>query len=990
MPEQEYLPPELVTRIRALRHRLKLSQHQFAELTNVPVTLFQQWEQGTLPPPASYWRRILQAETQGLEALSSDGRGPGHVFEARSASPSSADHLDGEDHFPPDFRADPDVVRTFVEGQRLAYGHLFNPTFATETSRIDPLPHQIIAVYDHLLPQPRLRFLLADDAGAGKTIMTGLYLREMLARRLISRVLIVPPAGLVGNWLYEMQTLFNLTFRIVTGSDARAGNPFCDEGSDLLIVSIDTLAGERLFARLQEETVQPYDLVIFDEAHKLAASRGADLRVRRTDRYRLAEALAGVTSEEQRWSLSWSCRHLLLLTATPHMGKDFPYYCLWKLLEPDALSTLDAFNAYPAEARRRHFLRRTKEELVSFDGKPIYPTRISDTLSYHLSQGEISEQALYDGTTHYIQTLYNRAQVLNRSAARLAMSVFQRRLASSTWALLRSFERRAQKLGRLIEALRSGQLDWSGIQKQQHQLDTIADIFAEKTADEENDAAGQEENERNEDALLGGTLATSLRELEAELHQVEALRDLAEQVSKAGAESKFETLREILIDPRYRQEKLLIFTEHRDTLEFLVRRFKGMGLGDQVAQIHGGMDYQEREAQVAAFRKDSSEAGSARYLIATDAAGEGINLQVCHLMVNYDLPWNPARLEQRMGRIHRYGQKHDPVLIMNLVSKETREGRVMARLLEKMEGIRKELGSGKVFDVIGRLFQQVSLSDYLIHMDLHEPDAEIEHQLLGTLTPNQVRALEAREQAIYGASESIRSALPRLRRSMEQKLYQRLLPGYVRHFVEQAAPLMHIGLQGSLDGLFQLRPATPGALDWLLPLLETYPAPMRGRYTLSPSSGGEPAIFLHPGEPIFDRWQSVFCDRFAAHALQGAVFVDPSAERPYLYHLALITVVRIMAGGHYAATCRRHDAGRRTSQGLCAERAGSARHRCPTGDGARDAGRTRALYRAWLYLSGYRAVRDAQTLERARAGRGRTGQRRIDAHQDAAKSLATA
>ncbi len=890
MPEYEYAPSDISTRIKALRLRLKLSQQQFADLTDVPATLFKQWENGTIQPPASYWQRILVAETEGIQMLSRDGRIPDRVAEAGANYQTDVDQIDREESFPTDFLAEPDIVRTFVEGQRLTYGHLFNPTFATETSRIDPLPHQLIAVYDHMLKQPRLRFLLGDDAGAGKTIMTGLYLREMLARRLISRVLIVPPAGLVGNWAYEMHHLFNLPFRIVTGSDARLGNPFRDAGSNLVIVSVDTLAGERMFSRLQED--EGYDLVVFDEAHKLAANRGADFRVRRTDRYRLAEALAGVTSEEKRWSLSWSCRHLLLLTATPHMGKDFPYYCLWKLLEPDALSTLDAFNAYPIEARQRHFLRRTKEELVYFDGSPIYPTRISNTLSYKLSQGEVSEQTLYDGTTHYIQTFYNRAQLLNRSAARLAMSVFQRRLASSTWALLCSFERRARKLETLIEAIRTGQLDWASIEKEQHKLDTITDIFDEKTADEETDVPGREENERNEDDLLGGTLATSLKELAAELRQVEELRNLAEQVYKTGEESKFEKLREILSSPLYRHEKWLIFTEHRDTLEFLVRRLKGMGLGGQIAQIHGGMNYQEREEQMVAFRKASEETGSARYMIATDAAGEGINLQVCYLMVNYDIPWNPARLEQRMGRIHRYGQKHNPVFIMNLVAEKTREGRVMTTLLEKMENIRKELGSDKVFDVIGRLFQEVSLSEYLARMSSQEQETEIEQRLFGTLTPEQVRALEARERTIFGEDGSVRSALPRLRQSIEQEMYHRLLPGYVRHFVEKAAPLMYIRIEGNLDGIFQLTPFTQDALNWLLPLLETYPAEVRGRYTLYPSRANEPATFLHPGEPIFDRWQSVFCDHFALQALRGAIFIDPSAEKPYFYHLALITVTR--------------------------------------------------------------------------------------------------
>jgi transcriptional regulator with XRE-family HTH domain len=197
MPEYEYALSDVSTRMKALRLRLKLSQQQFADLTGVPVTLFKQWEDGIIQPPASYWQRILVAETEGLQMFSPNGRIAGRVAEAGADYQTDVDQIDREERFPTDFLAEPDVVRTFVEGQRLAYGHLFNPTFATETSRIDPLPHQLIAVYDHMLKQPRLRFLLGDDAGAGKTIMTGLYLREMLARRLISRVLIVPPAGLV-------------------------------------------------------------------------------------------------------------------------------------------------------------------------------------------------------------------------------------------------------------------------------------------------------------------------------------------------------------------------------------------------------------------------------------------------------------------------------------------------------------------------------------------------------------------------------------------------------------------------------------------------------------------------------------------------------------------------------------------------------------------------------------------------------------------------
>ena len=486
-----------------------------------------------------------------------------------------------------DFTTDPEVVRVVSEGERLACCHQFNPAFAAEISRIDPLPHQRLAVYDHMLTQPRLRFLLADEPGAGKTIMAGLYIREMLSRRLIRRVLIVPPAGLVGNWERELRTLFGLDFRIVTGGEARSGNPFAGPGGDMIIVSVDTLGGDRPFARLQEPAVEPYDLIIFDEAHKLGADRQPDFTIRRTDRYRLAEALAGIPVGDPRWSLDWSCNHLLLLTATPHMGKDFPYYALWRLLEPDVLSTVDAFNAYPPNARRRHFIRRTKEEMVRFDGSRIYPNRVTDTLSYDLTQGEVSEQTLYDRTTDYIETYYNRARILNRSAARLAMSIFQRRLASSTYALLRSFERRLEKLDTLIQSIESGRITADELAIMQRKLD-VKDVLDEETGDEEASKNGQEENEVAEGKAMGGVVAVSLAELSAEHAQVEALLRLAKQVDAKGDESKFDKLREVLEDPTSRDEKLIIFTEHRDTLYYIVRRLERLGFAGQIASIHGG------------------------------------------------------------------------------------------------------------------------------------------------------------------------------------------------------------------------------------------------------------------------------------------------------------------------------------------------------------------------------------------------------------------
>jgi superfamily II DNA or RNA helicase len=783
------------------------------------------------------------------------------------------------------------VVRAIAEGERLSFGHLANPAFAIEISQIDPLPHQRLAVYEHMLKQERLRFLLADDAGAGKTIMTGLYIREMLSRRLLKRILIVTPAGLVGNWKSELGRLFSLPFRVVIGADARNTNPFVGDGSDRVIISIDTLASSPVFARLKESAVEPYELVVFDEAHKLSAHRYPDFRIKKTDRYRVAEALAGVRDQEEPYTLPWSAHHLLLLTATPHMGKEYPYYALWKLLEPEVLSTFEAFQEYPRERRKLHFLRRTKEEMVHLDGTPMDPKRVSDTLGYELTQGPISEQTLYDQTTEYLRHVYNKAKMLNRSAARLAMSVFQRRLASSTYALLRSFERRIEKLTELIAQIQDGQLTIEQLIMMQRRIREDDDLFDSATPDEESAHDGCEENEVAEDNLLAGVVAASLLDLQEELTQVRSLRDLAKRVYDAGTESKFERLREILIDPKFGEEKLIIFTEHRDTLEFLVRRLEGLGYTGQVAQIHGGMEYTERETEVERFRQPVNE-GGARFLVCTDAAGEGINLQFCWIMINYDIPWNPARLEQRMGRIHRYGQKHDPVVILNLVAPNTREGRVLQTLLKKLEDIRKELGSDKVFDVIGRLFEGVSIKRYMEMATAENRTEEAARELEGRLTKQQVEALVARERALYGTGGDVATALPRLREDLTRELYHRLLPGYVRQYFENAAPLVGIEIVGDPGGCFSLRSTGGTGVAPLLEVLETFTAKQRACLSFVRPKDHQSGVWIHPGEPVFEAFRALVNERLGDQARRGAVFVDPATEKPYLFHVALVSIVR--------------------------------------------------------------------------------------------------
>lgn len=855
-----------------LRTRLGMTQSQFAERLGVTNVTVSRWETGQARPN-KLARKTLAALAQTCRGSATSRaaavRDPGGVCVSRPA-PLAVD-----------FQSDGEAVRLFVEGERLRCGHLFSPVFATETAVIDPLPHQIVAVYDRMLPQPRLRFLLADDAGAGKTIMAGLYIREMLSRRLIGRVLVVSPAGLVGNWKSEMSKLFSLRLREVTGADCQTDNPFAGPDSNLAIVSIDTLSGDRAFARLAEASTSPYDLVIFDEAHKLSASRNTDLSYETTDRYKLAEMLAGADPLQETnppRSLSWHARHLLLLTATPHMGKDFPYYALWRLLEPMVFRTWEAFITLPMSVRKPFFLRRSKEEMVNFDGSRMFKPRVSETLSYDLND---LESQLYEDLTTYVRTHYNRARILNRSAARLAMSVLQRRAASSTWAILRSLDRRLHRLDDHIARIMGNELTDQEFQDQQRRM-RLADIEDEKTGDEEEGEGGFEERDWTEEEAMGATAASTVAELQAERAEVESIRLLARRVYDAGEETKFEKLSQVIADPRFRDEKLLIFTEHRDTLDFLVSQLEGMGYAGQVASIHGGMPYEDREAQMEDFRK------RCRFMVATDAAGEGINLQFCWILVNYDIPWNPARIEQRFGRIHRYKQKHDPVVLVNLVANRTREGVVISTLLTKLEMIRKEMGSDKVFDVIGRQFLGMSLRDIIMEAVVGDDADDASRQLEGRLTAEQIRAIAEADATLRATGGDVALRLPDLIARRDKDLLRRLLPASVCRFVEMSAPRLGASIRGDVADRFWLERLPMGLALAMEEATEGRLIPL----TANKPSPDDEVLFLRPGEPFFDFYRDYFCERESAAALRGAAFVDPYAREPYFYHLARVAVLR--------------------------------------------------------------------------------------------------
>ena len=769
------------------------------------------------------------------------------------------------------FRADANLVRLVAEAHRLQHAYLFNPIFATETSLIDPLPHQFIAVYEHLLKHFPLRFLLADDAGAGKTIMAGLYIQESLLRRQVERVLIVPPAGLIGNWERELRVCFRLPFRILSSADAIHTNPFADPENRLAIVSLDTLRQERMQDHLFE--ARPYDLIVFDEAHKLSARYELDGTVHKSKRYELAEQIAAQQ------------KSLLLLTATPHMGKDDAYYFLWRLLLPEHLAAQKAFERFPDKEKSKHLLRRMKEDMVTFDGEPIYPPRRSRTIAYPLKQGKVSEQSLYDAVTAYCEKYFDLAGQYNRSAAKMAMMVLQRRLASSTFALLRSLIRRAEKLRITLRNLKDGRLSTEGLEKAQAELSDI-DIRDEKTGDEEEVIDGNEEAEQIDKNLERATAARSITELETEISHVQSLVELARKVYNLKAESKFEKLWEALQE--YQDTKVLVFTEHRDTMDFIIERLEALGFTDKVAQIHGGMRYNEREEQVEFFR----DPNGAQYLVATDAAGEGINLQFCWLMVNYDIPWNPARLEQRMGRIHRYKQKHT-VVLLNLVAEDTREGRVLKVLLEKMQRMRDELNDDKVFDVIGQQFSQISLKE-LITKAITENQTEASIDTINTrfTLENIQKQLEGQQKSV--ASSEVKRLLASVQEQRESAETLRMLPAYVRSFFEEAAPLLGYRIEGDIDATFRFSRCPVFVQN----AIEKYPEHLRNQLTFSRQlalpTGAEKtaAIFLHPGEPIFDAIRTRFLEKFNPEGERGAIYFDPQADEPYLFYLARVSVVR--------------------------------------------------------------------------------------------------
>ena len=781
------------------------------------------------------------------------------------------------------FDGDGALFRLVSEAHRIRLAHLFDPVLAVHTSMVDPLPHQITAVYDAMLPRQPLRFLLADDPGAGKTIMAGLLMKELIARGDLERCLVVCPGSLAEQWQDELYRRFGLPFEIMTNDKleaARTGNWFAE--TPLVIARLDKLSRDE---DLQEKLKSPdcgWDLVVCDEAHKMSATFfGGEIKY--TKRYRLGQLLSTLT------------RHFLLMTATPHNGKEEDFQLFMALLDGDRFEGRFRDGVHTVEVD--DLMRRmVKEKLFKFDATPLFPERRAYTVPYKLSDGEAK---LYQEVTAYVREEFNRAEALQNDkragTVGFALTILQRRLASSPEAIYQSLVRRR---GRLEARLREAELLQRGFI-----APSIADLDYEDIEDLD-DAPDDEVETAEKEILDQATAAGTIIELKAEINTLRGLESTAFSVRRSGQDRKWLELAGLLnsvftpsangsespVDSSHSfgeavaaaaasasNPKLVIFTEHRDTLNYLEQRITTLlGRPEAVVIIHGGVRREDRQKVQEAFLHDPS----VQVLLATDAAGEGINLQRAHLMVNYDLPWNPNRIEQRFGRIHRIGQT-EVCHLWNLVADETREGEVYRTLLDKLEEARTTLG-GQVFDVLGKLqFAGSPLRDLLIEAIRYGEQPEVRARLNQAVTDavDRDQLQELIEDRALARDSMDSSQVLRIREDMERAELRRLQPHYIESFFKEGFERLGGKTSQREPRRYQVThvPAALRNRDRMIGLGE----PIQSRYeritfekSLVAPQGQPLAAFVCPGHPLLDAVIDLTLERHRDLLRRGTVLVD--------------------------------------------------------------------------------------------------------------------
>lgn len=799
------------------------------------------------------------------------------------------------------FDGDGGLFRLVSEAHRIRLAHLFDPVLAVHTSVLEPLPHQITAVYDVMLQRQPLRFLLADDPGAGKTIMAGLLIKELIARGDLQRCMIVCPGSLAEQWQDELYRRFQLPFEILTNDKleaARTGNWFLE--TNLVIARLDKLSrNEDVQNKLKLPDCR-WDLIVCDEAHKMSASIFGG-EVKYTKRYKLGQLLSTLT------------RHFLLMTATPHNGKEEDFQLFMALLDGDRFEGRfrDGVHASDVSDLMR---RMVKEGLLKFDATPLFPERIAYTVPYKLSD---AEARLYKDVTDYVREEFNRAEALQNDkrsgTVGFALTILQRRLASSPEAIYQSLRRRKE---RLEKKLREMELLHRGRAVEQDMMAGAPELDDEDVDDLE-DAPDSEIEQAEEEILDQATAARTIVELKAEIGTLKHLEGLALDLRRSGEDRKWCELAKLIgavfgagpasgiiaepsaaygsgpIPPPVSSphQKLVLFTEHRDTLNYLEARIATLlGRKDSVVVIHGAMGREDRMKAQESFRHDPE----VQVLLATDAAGEGINLQRAHLMVNYDLPWNPNRIEQRFGRIHRIGQT-EVCHLWNLLAEETREGDVYRTLLEKLEQARQSLG-GQVFNVLGKLqFEGKPLRELLIEAirygDRPDVQARLTQVVENAFDKTQLQDLLEERALAHDTMDA--SRVFRVREEMERAEARRLQPHYIEACFLEAFRMLGGSVKQREPRRYEVThvPAPVRNRDRLIgsgePVLPRYERIAFEKELVAPQ--GQPlAAFLCPGHPLLDATIDLTLERHRDLLRRGTVLVDdrdPGTTPRVLFYL---------------------------------------------------------------------------------------------------------
>ncbi|AYL64167.1 MULTISPECIES: helicase-related protein [Citrobacter] len=764
-----------------------------------------------------------------------------------------------------------------LEAYRISQAALFDPMMAVNMANVDPLPHQISAVYEYMLPKQPLRYVLADDPGAGKTIMAGLLISELLLRADARRVMVVSPGSLTEQWQDELFEKFGLQFDIFSKEKQEqcvTGNYFAE--TDRLICRLDQLSrSEELQEKLQNTD---WDLIIVDEAHKLSANYFGN-KINKTKRFTLGELLGSI------------CRHFLLMTATPHNGKEEDFQVWMSLLDSDRFYGKFREGAHKVDITDM-MRRMVKEELLTFDGTPLFPERRAYTANYELSPLEAS---LYEQVTTYVREEMNRADKLDnkkKNTVGFALTQLQRRLASSPEAIYQSLKRRRNRLkdkldemklmARGQKAKRSGEAETLEKYKVSKSID-LPDDWDEL----DEDLSAEEYELYSEEVADQATAAETIFELEAEINSLIDLENQALVLVQSGNDKKWEELSRLLQDsPEMinrdgKRRKLIIFTEHKDTLNYLRQRVSDLlGLPQAVRVIYGGTNRDERRKIQTEFRSDPT----VLILIATDAAGEGVNLQNANLMVNYDLPWNPNRLEQRFGRIHRIGQK-EVCHLWNIVANETREGAVFQKLFEKLEIEKSALG-GKVFDILGEAFDNVSLKDLLIEAIRYGEDpvtrAKMDQVIEGALDSEHLKEI-LRRNALVESHMGL-EGLYAIKEQMEKAEARRLQPFFIRAFFQESFKALGGELRPREQGRYEINhvPALIRERDRSIgesrtPVLSRYERICFEKQQIRPT-GKALAELIHPVHPLMHSVLDLTLQMHRNKLKQGAILIDPADD----------------------------------------------------------------------------------------------------------------